>query len=160
MKLSLAISFLVLIIVSCSKDKFSSKPTLKLKEVSGNYLPLGDDYAIRFTLEYTDADGDIAGQPFSIEKLSSSASPDNPCSNGNEPYYTDSTKYAIPADVPATANQKGEIVVTIAGLLANPQKCDEYDSTEQATFKFWFKDQAGNVSDTVTTPPVTIQKIR
>ena len=159
MKPWIAVSLLVLIIVSCSKDKFSSKPTLKLKEVSGNYLPLGD-YAIRFTLEYTDADGDIAGQPFSIEKLSSDASPDNPCANGNEPYYTDSTSYKIPADVPATTNQKGEIVVTIDGLLAAAKKCDDYDSTEEATFKFWFKDQAGNVSDTVTAPPITLQKIK
>jgi len=159
MKPWIAVSLFVLLIVSCSKDKFSSKPTLKFKEMSGNYLPIGD-YAIRFTLEYTDADGDIAGQPFSIKKLSSSASPDNPCSNGNEPYYTDSTKYSIPADVPATTNQKGEIVVTITSLLAYPQKCDDFDSTEEATFKFWFKDKAGNVSDTVTAPPVTIQKIR
>lgn len=159
MKPWIAVSLFVLLIVSCSKDKFSSKPSLKFKEMSGNYLPIGD-YAVRFTLEYTDADGDIAGEHLFVEKLSSSASPDNPCSNGNEPYYTDSISYTIPTDVPATTNQKGEIVVTITRLLAAPLKCDEQDSTEQATFKFWFKDQAGNVSDTVTAPPVTVEKIR
>jgi len=62
--------------------------------------------------------------------------------------------------VPLSANQKGAIVITISDLLLNRIACDPLDTLEDATFKFWFKDQAGNVSDTVTTPPVTIQKIR
>ena len=158
MKIWLSVFLFVLIAISCRKDKFNSKPSLTLKETSGNYIPLGGDYGVRFTLTYTDAEGDIAGVPFYIEKLSSSASPTNPCSNGNEPYYTDSLSYTLPTDVPASANQKGEIIVTIQGALVAALACDGTDSLEQCTFKFWFKDQAGNVSDTVTSPPITIQK--
>lgn len=160
MKIWLSVFLFVLIAISCSKDKFSSKPTLTFKEMSGNYLPLDANYAVRFTMEYTDADGDIAGVPFFIEKFSSDASPTNPCSNGNEPFFIDSLSYTIPSEVPTSANQKGEIIVTITSLNAAPLKCDDHDSTEQGTFKFWFKDQAGNISDTVTTPPITIQKIQ
>jgi hypothetical protein len=158
MNIRLAVFLFVLVAVSCSKDKFNTKPSLTLKETSGNYIPLGGDYGVRFTLEYTDAEGDIAGVPFYIEKLSSSASPSDPCANGNEPYYLDSLSYTLPDDVPVTSNQKGEIIVTIQGALVAALACDGTDSLEQGTFKFWFKDQAGNVSDTVTSPPITIQK--
>ncbi|MFT3701581.1 MAG: hypothetical protein QM802_04390 [Agriterribacter sp.] len=158
MKIRLAVFLLLLVVVSCSKDKFNSKPTLTFKEMSGNYIPLGGDYGVQITMEYTDAEGDIAGVPLFIEKLSSSASPTNPCSNGNEPYYTDSLSFTLPSDVPATTNQKGEVVVTIDGTMTAALSCNPSDTLEQATFKFWFRDQAGNMTDTVTSPPITIQK--
>ena len=154
MKIRLAILFLIFVTASCSKDKFSEKPSLKLKEVSGNYVPLGD-YAVRFTIEYTDAEGDIAGVPLFIEKISSSS----PCADGNRvPSYLDSLSFTIPADVPPTNNQKGEIIITLQEQNLKRIACSPADTTEQATFKFWFRDKAGNVSDTITAPPITIEK--
>ncbi|MFT3946181.1 MAG: hypothetical protein QM763_04330 [Agriterribacter sp.] len=155
MKLRLAIFFLFAI-VSCGKDKFNSKPTLTLKETSGNYVPLGN-YAVKFTLEYTDAEGDIGGQPLCVQKLSSSY----PCVNSNyDPTYIDTAGqfFVIPATLPESSNQKGEIVVTLSDILLNRIRCTEDDTLEDATFKFWFKDRAGNVSDTVTSPVIKIEK--
>lgn len=147
----------VVIAAACSKDKFNSKPTLTLKETSGNYIPLGDNYGVRFTLEYTDAEGDIAGQPLCVEKLSSSY----PCVNSNyDPTYIDTTGqfFVIPASVPQSSNQKGEIVVTLTDLLLARIRCNDNDTVEDATFKFWFKDKEGNISDTVTSPIIKIEK--
>lgn len=142
-------------VIACRKDTFNTKPSLTLKETSGNYVPLGDNYGVRFTLEYTDAQGDIAGVKIFLQKLSSSA----PCAdNTKDPTYIDSS-YTIPSDVPETANQKGEIIITISDLLLNRIACDPQDKTEDATFKFWFRDKAGNMSDTVTSPVIKIDKL-
>ncbi|MFT3750748.1 MAG: hypothetical protein QM768_20720 [Agriterribacter sp.] len=164
MKIRIAIILLIVIAAACSKDKFNSKPSLKLKETRGNYIPYDPDgttnYSVQFVLEYTDAEGDIAGLPLAIRKISSSA-PDDACpfNTGKEPFFTDSTSYLLP-DVPPSQNQKGEIVVTISNQydLVKPISCDRLDTLEEATYKFWFKDKAGNVSDTVTAGPITIQK--
>lgn len=155
MKLRFVVFFLILIVVSCSKDKFSDKPTLKLSQVSGNYVPIGDENIIQFTLDYTDAQGDIAGVPVIIEKLSSSA----PCTDGSrDPTFTDSTSFLIPSDVPPSSNQKGEIVVTLHWTSLKPIACNPSDTLEEATFKFWLRDLAGNMSDTVTSPVIHIGK--
>ena len=54
--------FLILIliccfIVACSKDTFETRPTIKIKEVSSEVIPLNGNLDI--TLEYTDKEGDL-----------------------------------------------------------------------------------------------------
>ncbi|MBS1749747.1 MAG: hypothetical protein JST63_07575 [Bacteroidetes bacterium] len=158
MQVRLGLLFIVLMIaVSCGKDKFGDKPTLKFKEMSGDYLPSGGNYAVQVKLEYTDAQGDIAGVPLFIQKLSSSY----PCAdNTKDPTYLDSLKYTLPAQVPPSNNQKGEIIITLSDdyLLVNRIQCGPLDTLEDATFRFWFRDQAGNMSDTVTTPVIKVVK--
>lgn len=150
----------VISVASCSKDKFNSKPTLKLKEVSGNYVPYDPsgtyDYSVQFILEYTDAEGDLADMPIAIQKISSSA----PCTDGSrDPNSLDTTNFTIPNDLPASSNQKGEIVITLTRSQdLKPIACSPLDTLEDATFKFWLKDQAGNVSDTVVAPVIKIEK--
>lgn len=156
MKLIWAAVLFVLISASCSKDKFESKPTLKLKEMIGNYAPRDQNTMVQYVLEYTDAQGDIAGMPIWVQKNSSKS----PCDPDPTilPSYTDSLSFAISSEVPPSSNQKGEITITIKEQYFARIKCNPTDTVEQAVFKFWFKDQAGNVSDTVTAPPITIEK--
>lgn len=153
MRALLFVFFSMLIIASCSKDKFSDKPMLTLKSVSSKHVPKGG--VIQIKIEYTDAQGDIAGVPLFAEKQSSSY----PCDDSSKkPTFLDSLSYIIPGDVPATSNQKGEIVVTWEYYQLQPIACDGADTVESATFKFWLRDQAGNMSDTVSTPIITIEK--
>lgn len=150
-------------VASCSKDKFSSRPSLKLKSVNTEYIPYPADGApdpvLQFVLEYTDREGDLAGMPVCFQKLSSSY----PCTDGSrDPQILDTTNYIISEDLPTGTNQKGEIIITLTRSQdLNPIACipdqDEYE-IEDATFKFWVKDHAGNVSDTVTSPIVKIEK--
>lgn len=161
MKLIYGVLLLCIIsVASCSKDKFSSKPTLKIKEVSGNYVPYDPsgtiDYSVQFILEYTDAEGDLADMPVCFQKISSSS----PCSDGSrDPNSLDTTNFKIPNDLPATSNQKGEIVITLTRSQdLKPIACNPLDTLEEATFKFWLRDQAGNPSDTVTAPVIKIEK--
>ncbi|MBX3255356.1 MAG: hypothetical protein KF862_14540 [Chitinophagaceae bacterium] len=159
MKSISAVVLFVLVIVSCSKDKFESRPRLTFKEMKGNYVPVGNEYAARIVLEYTDAEGDIAGVPLFFEKISSSA----PCANSsldpNIPPDTVNVFLRLPGDVPPSSDQKGEIEVILKWTELNPIACNPNDTLEDATLKFWFKDKAGNMSDTVTVPPIRIEKV-
>ncbi|MBX3239938.1 MAG: hypothetical protein KIT80_21825 [Chitinophagaceae bacterium] len=155
---------LFVFLISCDKDKYESRPSLKFKEMSGNYLPkppsTGQGYVLFVTLEYTDAEGDLAGIPIMFEKKSFADTlcldPDAP-----NPSYIDtaSTIFSFPTDLPPSNNQKGEITIRLTENQFQRVRCaNAIDSIEQAVFKFWFRDAAGNASDTATTEPITIEK--
>ena len=145
MKFGTALICLVFLFFSCGKDKYASKPTLTLKSMSGNYVPVGA--GIQFSLEFTDAEGDITGA-VGIQKISSTC---------DQASYIDTLKYVIAA-FPSTHNQKGEILLSLGPNDLLPIECNGVDTIEQATFKFWVRDKGGNLSDTLTAPPVTILK--
>jgi hypothetical protein len=48
---------LLMIIVSCSKDTFQSKPQLTLKSVSSNVVPVNSGFQV--TMRLTDKEGDF-----------------------------------------------------------------------------------------------------
>lgn len=156
MKAISVVVLLVLVVVSCSKDKFESRPRLTFKELRGNYIPVDGAYSSQFVLEYTDAEGDLAGVPVFFEKISSSA----PCASSsiNPNLPPDSVYLVVSPNLPPSANQKGEITILLQRSQMNPVACGVLDTLEEATFKFWIKDLAGNISDTVTAPPIRIEK--
>jgi hypothetical protein len=136
--------FLFAILTGCKKDKYKSTPSLTFKSVSSTRVPPGS--LVKFTLTFTDAEGDVSGSIY-IEELG----PACPGSNRNE---TDS----IPS-FPATKNQKGDIVLTFGNNASDGSfenfspKCSQNDT---AVFRFAIKDKANHVSDTVSSPPIII----
>lgn len=147
MKLQVLTGIVVLVIlVACSKGGVTTKPQLKLKSISTDFVPLNG--SLQFVFEFSDKEGDLS-QPLGIQKISSSGCPD--------PSYTDTLKFQFP-DIPGTKNTDGELEVNLSNVDLLPLRCHGQDSVEQAVFKFWIKDDAGNVSDTVTTNPITIVK--
>ena len=155
MRISFAICFVIFFMVSCGKDKFSDKPILKLKSISPSpVVPVGA--TLIFTFEYTDAQGDLANVPICIEKTSSLS----PCfDTGKDPYYFDTSSFRISEDLPPSANQKGEIVIMLTPTqYAGDKRCDDSQKSEEAVFKFWLTDLAGNESDTLVLEPLTILK--
>lgn len=146
MKSRLLILGAILVIVSCSKDKFESAPQLTFKKASSDFIPVGGD--VEFTLEFTDAEGDLAGN-VRVEKISSS------CLDAG---YVDSNKFVIPS-FPSSKNQKGEILISMSYAVdLKAVRCTAIDSVETAVFKFWIRDAAGHYSDTATSGPITILK--
>lgn len=137
------ITLFVFLAMGCGKDKFQSKPDLKFKSVSTTELHR--EQLIRFTLEFTDKEGDISDSVF-VQKVV----PDCPATSFDQ-------WYAMPV-VPPSDNMKGEVVLTfgynVTGYsdILGPQ-CNQDDN---ATFRFVLKDQKGNVSDTVNSPVITI----
>ncbi|MEO6684135.1 MAG: hypothetical protein ABIN48_15030 [Ginsengibacter sp.] len=135
-------SFLIFTLLGCNKDKFDTVPFLEFTSVNTNQLRSGD--LLKFTLSFTDKEGDISNKLHVIK-----SSPE--CPTGN--YVAD---YAIP-NFPAKMNQKGEITITfgynVSGIPAIILDCKK---DETATFRFVIEDRAGNISDTVSSPPITI----
>jgi hypothetical protein len=156
MRISFAICFVIFFMVSCDKDKFSDKPILKLKSISPSpEVPVGA--TLIFTLEYTDAQGDLAGVPVGIEKISSLS---QYCpGQALDPAFIEPSLFTISDDLPPSSNQKGEIVITLVpSLYKGGIRCFESQKSEEAVFKFWITDLAGNESDTLVLDPITILK--
>lgn len=132
---------ILVFIVSCGKDTFQSKPQLTLKSVSSSVVPVGSDLQVRLRL--TDKEGDFIDTVW-ISKITTRC----PISN-----FKDSLIYRIPSDVPKTRNFDGEVFISFSYPVELQPRCTRPDT---ATFRFWMKDEAGNLSDTVKTQPIII----
>jgi hypothetical protein len=148
MRFTIAALFFVCLFISCNKDKFDTKPTLKFEGVNTKVLARGD--AIRFDLSVTDEEGDLTDSLF-IFKVTRN------CVNSNN-----KSKYRIPV---FPANKKLSVNIEVAFAYRNttlglpaipePQCANRNDS---CFFRFVIRDKAGNVSDTVNTPEIVILK--
>ena len=135
-------TFLFFVLSGCNKDKFDTVPELKFTSVNTKELRSGS--VLQFTLSFTDKEGDISNTIY-VEKKS----PECPDNNFGQSYFV--------ANFPATKNQKGEIQVSFGYNVDKfpniPPTCSK---NETATFRFVLKDKGGHVSDTVSSPPITI----
>jgi hypothetical protein len=131
---------LLVIIVSCSKDSFQSKPQLTLTSVSSNVVPVNSGFQV--TMRLTDKEGDFYDTIW-VSKITTR------CPSSN---FADSLLYRIPSDAPRVSNFDGEVVVTFNYFDIQP-RCVRPDT---AVFSFWMKDEKGNKSDTVRTAPIII----
>jgi hypothetical protein len=140
-------SVAILIIAACGKDNFTTKPQLTFLKAEDYDVDRGG--LIEMKLEFTDAEGDLQDSIY-IQRVVPR------CTQSNQ-----TIGYPMPA-FPTTKDVKGEIDITfvngvfLPGYVAIPSPaCGRPDTT---TFRFWIKDKAKNVSDTVTTDkPIIIQ---
>lgn len=135
------ILFAVLVITflaACTKDTFKTKPQLSFKSVNTNVLSRGQNLV--FTIEVTDAEGDIQDSMF-IQKVAKN------CTASNFP-----ARYKMPQFV-GTKNLRADIEVNF-NYNDVPPKCIAKNDT--ATFYFWIKDNANNISDTISSQQIVI----
>jgi hypothetical protein len=131
--------FLLLLFIGCNKNKFSTTPSLKFKSV--NTTQLNRQEAIRFTLSFTDAEGDLTGSIFVQEVV--------PGCPADTVHYG---SYPLPA-FPTSKNLQGDVVVTLEYNDFPPQ-CPPKNVT--GIFSFALKDKADHVSDTVSSPVIIV----
>lgn len=143
MRYTIIFSTLLFVILSgCGKDKFDTVPKLEFTSVNTTELRNGN--VIRFTLSFTDKEGDVSNNVF-IEKTS----PDCPDGDFKE-------IYKVP-EFPSTSNQKGEIVLSFGyNVEGIPNISPQCKKDETASFRFVLSDEAGNVSDTVSSPLIKL----
>lgn len=144
MRNKIIISICLIIFTSgCKKESYNTKPSLTFVNVSSTQLVSGQNLV--FTMEFTDAEGDI-GDSIMVQKVNIN------CDKG----FIDA--YKIPP-FPTQKNLKGELTVTFS-YNSNPVyppltlQCD--GQNDSAYFKFVLRDKANNSSDTVTSPLVVI----
>ncbi len=138
----------VLGLSACSKDKFSTKPQLTFKSV--NTQTLAPEQIIKFTLHYTDKEGDIQNTLY-VQKITQN------CEASNF-----ESLYQMPTDVPPQQNGEGDVTVTFGygvDLNVPPIKepaCPEQNDTRY--FRFALTDKKNNTSDTITSPQIVLLK--
>jgi PKD repeat protein len=131
---------LVSILGACGKDKYDTKPKLTFKSINGKTFKQGD--VVAFTIEVTDAEGDIQDSIW-IEKITRNCTTNKVLLLKNRmPLFT------------ATKNLKADISATFVYNVTNGDYPVLVRSTctsqnDSATMRFWIKDKGGNVSDTV-----------
>lgn len=138
----------IVTIVSCNKESITTKPQIRFKKASSDYVPLNSGLSI--TLEFSDKEGDLRNNAIHVIKSSNSPCPD--------PSFADSITWAMPG-IPGTKNTDGELEILFdANQHLARLRCDGTDTLETVIFKFVIIDDAGNISDTAYSPPIKIEK--
>lgn len=149
-KLVLYTTILALIVfIACSKDKFESKPTIEIKSISPNPVPISSPLMIE--LEYTDKEGDITDSIF-IRKIR--------INQRVTQTIRDSFALALPGDVPKKT--KGTILLTLdyETLLKsaiNPGSPPNVQP-DSLIFRIALQDKAKNISDTAESGLVIVER--
>lgn len=140
-------ALLVLVLVSCGKDKYETKPTITIKEVSTEEINAPNG-TLKFILESTDKEGDEGGGLLTYIRVRTNviAIP-NPGLNDK----VDTVRYLIP-NFPKTSKKDIEVALTYDFLNEDPNKNDTM------FFRFTLSDLAGNQSDTVNSKVVVAKQ--
>ena len=144
MRKTVLFSMIIFLLISCNKDKYTTKPQLTYKSANKTVFRSGD--VIQFTLTFTDAEGDLEDSLY-VEKF------EPKCVNSRFKQL-----YKIPT-FPTSKNQSGEITVTYGYNVSNlppilgPQCLNRNDT---CVFKFVLKDKAQNKSDTAISETIVL----
>ena len=139
----LLLGMLTLVVVSCGKDKFETKPLIEVKSYNSKEIPQNGTLTIR--VDYFDKEGDLgSGQFFAVrERLNAF-----PLSQDFD--RADTLRYTLP-EFPA--RDKGEISVHLNYSDFLKESPIENDTIR---FRMAVTDVKGNHSDTITTEQIVI----
>lgn len=145
----------ILLVLACSKDKPETKPSIKIKSISGNIVPPNSGLAI--TLEFLDKEGDVNDSLF-VKKIRLNTIP--PVSGIT---VRDSFYLMIP-DFPEKS--KGEIMLNLDYqnhlISASEAPTDPTDPTKKISdtliIRFALQDKGGHTSDTIETEKIVIMR--
>ena len=157
MRNTILIALVSLVIFSCKKDTYSSTPKLTYKSV--NTKTLYPKQVVKFTLNVTDAEGDITDTMY-VQKININKVKDSCKSSG----FSD--KYPVPT-FPSTKNLNQDILVSFASGANVPiGASNSYyvniafgcSVNDTCYFQFIIKDKANHKSDTVRSETIVIVK--
>lgn len=146
------LTIIIILAVSCGKDKFLTKPTIRIKSINTEYVPLNGNLII--TLECTDKEGDVQDSVIIIKRR---------LNRRVVPTLRDTLRFLFPR-FPATP--RTEIVATldyqtmISALNPPiiPGSNPPQKELDTLVLKLAVRDKAGNVSDTLTTNQIFVYR--
>jgi hypothetical protein len=151
MKTSVTLAaIIVLAILGCGKDKFQTVPSLRVKSVSTDVVPLNG--SLRVTLEFTDKEGDVHDSIWVKKKrinLRTTAT------------LRDSLVYKIPT-YPDKNSGEFEITLDFQSILSaiNPPNIPGSNpprkEPDTLNVKFAVRDKAGHISDSVSIGQIVV----
>jgi hypothetical protein len=145
MRIFLIIIAAALALGSCNKDKFTTKPQLKLKSINADTVFANTGFEM--DIEFTDQEGDI--DSIFIRKT---------VTNKSLPPLTD--KRRLPESVPAKTTLGNFLIAYFHGNhptlppIGDPLGIGD----DLVIFKIVVKDAAGNASDTLEIPQIKVKK--
>ncbi len=151
MKKLLIAGFVLVALLACNKDKYQTKPQISLRSIGGKVVPVNG--VLNVVLNYTDKEGDISDSMF-IKKIR--------LNKTVVATLRDSLRYKIP-DFPNY--DKGQIdlalqyqnhLISASNPPPIPGSNPSVPQPDTLVLKFWIRDKAGHVSDTVTTDQIVI----
>ncbi len=142
-KIIVAILSILVIIASCGKDKYQTRPTITIKSINRNVVGPNDRLSI--TIEYTDKEGDLSQDTLLSIRRRLNRRPLNSGIVGVDTLHNIIPKFP--------EKSKGEFDVTFEWANYLHQSDIENDTI---MFKFVAKDRKGNISDTISTQQLVI----
>lgn len=149
MKVALAIlASTTVLLLACSKDKFTTKPRLEIKSYNSKEIHNGQTLTMR--INFFDKEGDIGTGDFWLARYRTNIKQ----LDGSDVDRADTLDAARGYHVPDfPPSDKGEIFVdlTYADFLK-----ESNDQNDTIYFRIAVKDKAGNASDTITSDQLVI----
>ncbi len=143
----LFVFFAIVIVAGCTKNKFTTKPQLKVKSI--NSTDISGSQTLIIVLDLTDKEGDFTSF-FGVKKTVAA------CPGSN---FLDTTLFQLPQDFIDTKKKEGDVTITLDQIHRGANTCLAPGGgvkVDTAIYSFWTRDLAGNVSDTVSTEPILI----
>lgn len=148
----LAAVLIVLVFVTCSKETYNTKPTLKFESVNATEFP--QNSIVEFKLTCTDKEGDVVDTIW-VQRISKVSA----CS-----YLSTTDSFLIPNFKPPK-NVKADFILTY-GYPNDPNGADipacsnssSISTTDTSYFRFWMSDEANHTSDTIQSPDLVFLK--
>jgi hypothetical protein len=143
---------ITLVLLACDKDKFQTKPTIEIRAISADFVPLNGSLVI--DLDVTDKEGDVQDSVIIIKKRL------------NKRVVTtlrDTLRYTIPG-FPETPRTEMQVTIDYQSILSalNPPVIPGSNPPQREPdtlqLRLAVRDRAGNTSDTVETGTIYVHR--
>ena len=144
------LSIFIIIAVACNKDKFLTKPTIKIKSLNTEFVPLNGSLII--TLECTDKEGDVQDSVIIIKRR---------LNRRVVPTLRDTLRYKFP-DFPNTPRTEVKATLDYQTILSAinppiiPGSSPPQKELDTLILKMAVRDRAGHISDTITSKQIIV----
>ena len=138
----------IMVLASCDKDKFQTKPSIEIKSISTKEVP-AQNGTMNIRLNYTDKEGDLGKGILTYIRIRTNGTP-IPNPNNND--KIDTVRTPIP-DFPSKNSGELDILFDYNFMDEDPFRNDTM------YFKITVQDRGGNNSDTISTPSVVARQI-
>lgn len=141
----------ILLALACGKDKLETKPSIEIKSVSGDLVPVGGN--LRIVLEFNDKEGDVDDSLFVKRVRLNTIAP------VRDERLIDSFYIIVP---PFNEKSTGEIILNLKydfGLKDAVENIRENNKeiADSVLFRFALQDKGGHTSDTVSTGQIVVE---
>jgi hypothetical protein len=142
----------ILLVLACGKDKLETKPSIKIKSMSGNIVPVNG--SLEIVLEFNDKEGDVDDSLF-VRRLRL-----NTLGAIRGERLIDSFYLMVPA---FNKKSTGEIILNLKynfhlkDAIEAP-KVNGVEVADSIMFRFALQDKGGNTSDTLNTEQIVVER--